>query len=368
MKAIVLSLFLLEALLAEVYRVDIRPEGMRGDRVGSIRILDQKELLYAEAGGRHFSEISDLAYWPKKRWLFLISDEGELFRFRTRFGEKIRELVPMDASEIRKKSGKRLKKWQRDTEGLAVDGRGRLYVSFEGKPRIARITCDGRISRMIRLPGAIRSEKKLWRRNKGLEALVWHPRFGLVTAPEYPLRGASREIQTLYALSGETWRYRRGGEANSAITAAAIATSGPCLIVHFRSLRAQPNSAGPSPPPCIPAVSAACSVQRAGAIVVQGTCRRCRRPHISATDRMARTLHDSMATAASPAVRRCPEKVIQAGAIARNPKPSRLHDPVPQFPGNRRVGFSSPWIERGIGRLGESATSRAPVHFVARPE
>ena len=231
MKAIVLSLFLLEALLAEVYRVDIRPEGMRGDRVGSIRILDQKELLYAEAGGRHFSEISDLAYWPKKRWLFLISDEGELFRFRTRFGEKIRELVPMDASEIRKKSGKRLKKWQRDTEGLAVDGRGRLYVSFEGKPRIARITCDGRISRMIRLPGAIRSEKKLWRRNKGLEALVWHPRFGLVTAPEYPLRGASREIQTLYALSGETWRYRRGGEANSAITALEVLSNGNFLIL-----------------------------------------------------------------------------------------------------------------------------------------
>jgi hypothetical protein len=227
-----LVLLLFAALLsAETYRIDLRPEGMREKRVGSVRILDQRELLYGEIGGKRFAEISDLAYLPAKRWLFMISDEGKLFRFRARFADRIRDLEPLDGEKIRKRSGKKLKKWQRDTEGLAMDGKGRLYVSFEGKPRVARLSYDGRILRYLPLPGPIGSEKNLWRRNKGLEALVWHPRFGLVTAPEYPLRGVSREVQTLYALSGRRWSYRRGGEPNSAITALEVLENGNFLVL-----------------------------------------------------------------------------------------------------------------------------------------
>lgn len=218
-------------LAADMFRIDIRPEGMKESRTGLIRLLDQKELVFDEIEGRHFSEISDLAYLKRRRWLFLLSDEGKLFRFRARFGEKIRELTPLDADTIRKKSGKKLKKWRRDTEGLTLDGTGRLYTSFEGRPRIARISYDGRIFRYERLPGPVASEKKLWRRNKGLEALVRHPRYGLVTAPEYPVKGSSRKIQTLYALSGKRWSYRRGEEPNSAITALEVLENGNFLVL-----------------------------------------------------------------------------------------------------------------------------------------
>ena len=219
-------------LCAEIYPVDIRPPGWKkGDRVGSIRILDQKELLFPEVGGKHFSEISDLAYWKKRRWLFLISDEGKLFRFRARFGERIRELVPMDANKLRKKSGKKLKKWRRDSEGLSLDGKGRLYVSFEEKPRIARITYDGRIVRYLHLPAAIDSMKKFRSKNKGLEALAWHPKYGLLTAAEYPVRGKPRGIQTIYSLSGRQWSYRSGREAKSALTAMEVLSNGNILVL-----------------------------------------------------------------------------------------------------------------------------------------
>jgi hypothetical protein len=224
-------------LRAESYRVDIRPEGMqkpgghKKSRIGPIRLLDQRELLFESVKGLHFAEISDLAYLPGRHWLFMVSDEGKLFRFRARFGEKIRELEPLAAEKIRKKNGKKLKKRRRDSEGLTLDGRGRLFVSFEGKPRIARLSYDGRIFAYLPLPRALASAKNFRGRNKELEALTWHPRYGLVTAAEYPLATGSDTIQTLYALSGKRWRYRRGREPHSAVTALEVLENGDFLIL-----------------------------------------------------------------------------------------------------------------------------------------
>jgi hypothetical protein len=225
-------LFLFSALLrAGVYSVDIRPSGWRGDRVGSLRILDQKELVFDRIGGRRFAEISDLAYWQKDHWLFMISDEGRLFRFRALFGEKIRELSPMDAATLRKPGGKKLKKWRRDSEGLAIDGKGRLYVSFEEKPRIARIGYDGRIVRYLRLPPPVARMGKFRSKNKGLEALAWHPKYGLVTAAEYPVKASRKGVQTLYTLSGKRWSFRRDTAPKSAITALEVLDNGNFLVL-----------------------------------------------------------------------------------------------------------------------------------------
>lgn len=229
---LLLSFSLLGALLyAEVFPIDIRPEGMKSDRVGAIRILDQKELVFDKVGRQHFSEISDLAYLAKRRWLFLISDEGKLFRFRARFGERILELTPLDGEKLRQADGRKLKKSRRDSEGLTLDSRGRLYASFEGKPRIARLSYDGRVLSWLKLPAFLASKRYYRGSNKELEALLWHPRYGLVTAPEYPLRGSSATLQTLYALSGKRWSYPRGREPHSAITALDVLDNGDFLVL-----------------------------------------------------------------------------------------------------------------------------------------
>ncbi len=230
-RSLFLLFFFFTVFRAEVYSVDIRPSGWKGDRVGSLRILDQKELVFDRIGRRRFAEISDLAYLQKHHWLFMISDEGELFRFRARFGEKIRELSPLDAATLRKPSGKKLKKWRRDSEGLTIDGKGRLYVSFEEKPRIAWIGYDGRIVRYLRLPRSIAKMGRFRSRNKGLEALAWHPKYGLVTAAEYPVKAAEKGIQTLYALSGKRWNFRRDPAPQSAITALEVLDNGNFLVL-----------------------------------------------------------------------------------------------------------------------------------------
>ncbi|WP_456459075.1 esterase-like activity of phytase family protein [Nitratifractor sp.] len=228
---LIVTIFFAAASEAEIYRANICPSGYGSDRVGSIRILDQKELIYPEISGKHFSEISDLAYLKDRHWLFMLSDEGKLFRFRARFAETIRELTPLDANSLRKSNGKKLKRWRRDSEGMTLDGRGRLYVSFEEKPRIARITYDGRILRYLPLPPAIDKMKKFRGKNKGLEALAWHPKYGLLTAAEYPVKKSSVQIQTIYSLAGYRWRFRRGKEKHSAVTAMEILDDGNVLVL-----------------------------------------------------------------------------------------------------------------------------------------
>jgi hypothetical protein len=84
---------------------------------------------------------------------------------------------------------------------------------------------------MLRLPKNIASEKRLRHRNKGLEALAWHPRHGLVTAPERPLKGAEKGVRTLYALSGKRWSYRPAKGDRSSITAIEILSDGNFLIL-----------------------------------------------------------------------------------------------------------------------------------------
>ena len=216
---------------AESFPVDLRPEGMRGMRVGSIEILDQRELVYPEIDGQHFSEISDLAYREGSGDLFMVSDEGKLFRFRARFGEKIRELKPREGSSLRDKKGKKLSKKSRDVEGMALGPKGRLHLSFEGKPRVVRVSDDGRIRKKLSLPEALARRKNYLRPNKGLEALIHHPRYGWVTAPERPLKKAPRVYHTLYTLSGTEWRYRRGKDLHSCITALEVLENGNFLVL-----------------------------------------------------------------------------------------------------------------------------------------
>ena len=232
MRTILLLFGLLASVSAEIYKTNIFPKGYKGDRVGAIRILDQRELIYSKIDRKRFSEISDLAYLKSRHWLFMISDEGKLFRFRALFGDQeIRELSALDASKLRNKRGKKLKKWRRDSEGLTLDNQGRLYVSFEEKPRIAQISYDARIIAYLPLIHPIDRMRKFRAKNKGLEALAWHPKYGLVTAAEYPVRSSSRKIQHIYSLKGKCWSFDRGKESRSAVTALEVLDNGNFLVL-----------------------------------------------------------------------------------------------------------------------------------------
>ena len=174
-------------LHAQVSNTQIAPF-LKGDQFDKIRLLDQKNLVFKNIDGLKFSEISDITYEQKSKKLYLLSDEGKLFVFDAIFTDKIKTLKPVSALTLVKKNGRAFKKWRHDSEGLTLDHKGRLYASFEGRAKIGRFNQEGRMVKQYTLPKKLRNPKNYRSRNKSLEALAWHPKYGLLTAAEWPLK------------------------------------------------------------------------------------------------------------------------------------------------------------------------------------
>jgi len=227
-------------LFAGARSIDMRPDPMPSGM--KIRILDQKELSYGIINGLGFSEISDIAYDRKRHRLYMLSDEGKLFVFRARFGSRIEQLAPIGSAKLVKKGGKPFKKWARDSEGMTLDGKGRLLISFEGKAKIGWFHKEGqkmgeRIAKLP-LPKVLRKTSHYRSKNKSLEALAWHPKYGVLTVAEWPLKKDDKKRQTIYALSGKRWHFKAEPEPRSAVSAIEVTDDGNVLVLErsFTSL------------------------------------------------------------------------------------------------------------------------------------
>ncbi|MFT7880192.1 MAG: esterase-like activity of phytase family protein [Sulfurimonas sp.] len=210
--------------------VDITPPG-KCDQKWGIRILDQKYLSYKNIGGVGFSELSDLTYEPKEKKLFMISDEGKLFTFHARFSDRVDALKPLSAASITKEKGKKFKKWRRDTEGICLGSEGGLLISFEGKPKLGLFGEEGERIRKYRLPKPLRDAKNYRSKNKSLEAVALHPKYGALLVAEWPLKRDHKKEQTVYSLSGKVWHFRAEPEARSATTAIEVMDDGNLLVL-----------------------------------------------------------------------------------------------------------------------------------------
>ncbi|UFH59327.1 esterase-like activity of phytase family protein [Sulfurovum mangrovi] len=230
MRLIPLICIFFTSLYAGVLSVDITPRGKCDQKIG-IKILDQKYLSYKNIEGIDFSELSDLAYDPKEKKLFMISDEGRLFTFHARFSDKIDLLKPLGATRITKENGKKFKKWRRDTEGLCLGSRGGVLISFEGEPKLGLFGEDGKRIKKYRLPKPLREAKNYRSKNKSLEALAYHPKYGALMVAEWPLKSDHKKQQTIYSLSGKSWHFKAEPEARSATTAIEVMDDGNLLVL-----------------------------------------------------------------------------------------------------------------------------------------
>jgi len=191
-------------------------------------VLDKINLSRFDFDGFSFSELSDLAYDSNREILYMVSDKGAIFSFRATFDNKM-HLEPLNAFYLKRKNGKRLKVWQRDSEGLVLVN-GKLYVSFEGKPKILQIDSKGRKKRAIKLPKALK-RAKLRSRNKGLEALAYHKRYGFLTALEYAQKGRAKCNQEIFSTSGKKWNIWLEPYKNCAITALEVKDKDTILLL-----------------------------------------------------------------------------------------------------------------------------------------
>lgn len=214
--------------------VNIAPKLEDGKFMG-IKILDEKELSFGQIDGIHFSELSDMAYNAKTEILHMISDKGLLFSFATKFTDKITSLKPLRAAKLKNKRGKRFKKWKRDSEGMVLDGKQRLFISFEGKAKVGYFHKNsakyGQLIRKEKLPAILRDSKNYRNKNKSLESLAWHPKHGLLTATELPLKGKEEWYQTIYTLSNKQWYFKAELDKHSAVVAMEVMEDGNVLVL-----------------------------------------------------------------------------------------------------------------------------------------
>jgi len=217
-------------LYGAIYSTDITPYSAQNDCMG-IEILDQKKIHLNTINGYKFREISDLAYNKNKHILYMVSDEGIVFTFDAKFEDKITTLTPQKAIKLVKKDGKDFRSYRRDSEGATLDNRNRLLISFEGRPKVARFGKDGRLQTRYKIPYKISKIDFLRHKNKGIEALAYHKRYGLIMATEYPIKKDNKKIQTLYSSKGHEWKFKASSAKNSAVTAIEVMDDGNILVL-----------------------------------------------------------------------------------------------------------------------------------------
>jgi len=193
----------------------------------AITILDERSLIYPSKNNIPFSEISDLSYNEKSHKLYMVGDKGNFYTFSAEFKEKITKLDYLSASKIEEKRG--AKKY--DTEGLTLDNKGNLYISFEGYPRIASISKKGYLGKNKRLTKELKNKKSYRGKNKMFEALAWHKKYGLLTVAEYPLHKKRTTQQTVYSIKGKKWHFKAEKYKNSAVTAIEVMDDNHLLIL-----------------------------------------------------------------------------------------------------------------------------------------
>ncbi len=205
-----------------------------GEKYMEIRLRGTIELANQKINGLKLTELSGLAWDEDEAILYAISDKGDLFHLRPSIQQNtLIALTPLSAYRLETKLTK-------DSEGLAilngdngVAGDTELVISFEGKPQIARFTPKGKRLGDYTLPSVLQNIKNYYEPNKALEAVTVHPDIGIITAPEWPFKGAvdGQHKHTLYALDGKQWTFPAYPAPNSAIVALEALEDGSLLIL-----------------------------------------------------------------------------------------------------------------------------------------
>jgi len=238
MKILFLFALLIELLFGNIYNTDIRPKDYNQSKYPHIKILDQKNIDISQIGSVHFAEASDLAYDDKRHLLYMVGDKGYLYSFDINLTDKIESIKPKNGYLLVKQNGKHFKH-KVDSEGLTLDKEnGTLLISFERKPKIAIFDTTGKQQAKLKLPKALNDKHRYEDANKMLESVALHPKYGVLSAAEYPLKGSAKGIQSIYSLSGKKWDFKSEPDPKDGITALEVMDDGNLLVLErdFRSM------------------------------------------------------------------------------------------------------------------------------------
>ena len=182
-----------EVAFSGLLKYEIKPADFKSKH---IKILDAKEFKSKKIDGIKVTEISDLAFMDKK--LYGVSDQGYLYTFKLDIqNKKIKTIKPLKAMRLSGKKGKVFKNSKRDAEGLCAIGK-ELLISFERKPRIGIFGFDGREIKKADIAKKLLHIENYRGKNKALESVIYTKKYGVVTAPELPLKTQKISFHTIF--------------------------------------------------------------------------------------------------------------------------------------------------------------------------
>jgi hypothetical protein len=207
-----------------------------------IRLLGALRLPSLEINGLRLGELSGLAWDSDEQLLYAISDEAALFHLRPVIQDgRLVDVQWSAAWPLSDFKGRPLRQPDVDAEGLALKnaangkrGDSELVVAFEGRPRVQGFTPQGRAVREYPLPAPLDAAGDYAARNLMLEAVAMHPEYGLLTAPEKPLRTAAPGEFTLHGPGGRQWRLPWDAGADYALVALEPMEDGALLALWRR--------------------------------------------------------------------------------------------------------------------------------------
>ncbi len=233
---------------SETFPYDLQPDVdafIKTDKPMDINILSSIGLRFTDNMGNKVSELSGIVWDADEAILYAISDEGMLYHFSVDISKTtankngvIKTVRLIKSYPLLARDGSRLKGKWRDSEGLSSlnerNGKSKdteLIISFENKPRIAKYSVDGKFLSEVRLPKKLGQEESYRSKNKALEAVSLHEKYGVLTAAEYPLKANDKKMQTLYSSQGKEWSFKASAAENSAITGLEVLSNGDVLIL-----------------------------------------------------------------------------------------------------------------------------------------
>jgi len=204
-------------VLSDAYR--------NGEPYMGIRIHGAVDLPRVSLQGHKLTELSGLAWDKHTQLLYAVSDQGVLFHLKPMFIENnLHQVDIIAAYPLRGMNNQILGKQKIDSEGLSLfyiqgkEGKeSALLVSFERQPRIDVYTPQGEYIQNLHLPKRLQQAKNYRSRNKMLEAVVWHPHYGVLTSTERPLRKHTQH--QIFDLNNRRWSFQPHSASNSAVVA-----------------------------------------------------------------------------------------------------------------------------------------------------
>jgi len=163
---------------------------------GKIKFLDVKEVVFK----KNFYELSGIEYDNGR--LYGISDKGYIYYMSINIENDRIKSLSLDKT-VKLKQGNI--KGKIDSEGIILRD-DYFYLSFERDPKIGKYSLNGKHIKTQKIDKELKKINNYRGENKGLESIAHSKKYGIITAPEVPLKSTIEYMHALYS-KNDTWYF-----------------------------------------------------------------------------------------------------------------------------------------------------------------